>query len=161
MRGPAIAAVAVAVAAITGGAVVAAGSDRAPAVVVRDEAGRELVRAALPDPARFALEYRHSYYGARARESFHAGHGPGFEVAAIESPSEAVLDYYSIDGRKRTSRDGWIALVPASPRRYRRLSLIATPTGRRTLAVGDRRFPLSAPGRAAHLTLSVDRGSPG
>jgi len=157
MRGPAIAAVA-ALASIAGaGAAVRA--DRAPAVVVHDQAGRELARAALPGSGRFALEYRHSYYGARARESFRAGQGRDFKVAAIESPSEAVLDYYSIDGRKRASRDGWIALVPATPRRYRRLSLIATPTGRRTLAVGDRRFPLFAPSRAAHLTLSIDRDS--
>ena len=156
MRGPAIAAVA-ALASVVG-AVVTARAERAPAVVVHDQAGRELARAPLPGSGRFALEYRHSYYGAQARESFRAVRGRVFEVAAIESPSEAVLDYYAIDGRKRAAGGGWIALVPASPRRYRRLSLIATPMGRRTLAIGDRRIPLSASRRAAHLTLSVEAG---
>ena len=146
--------------AVIGCCIAAARADQSPAVVVRDQAGRELARAALPGSGRFALEYRHSYYGAPARETFQAaGRGGEFAVAAIESPSEAVLDYYAIEGRKRAADDGWLALVPTRPRRYRELSLIATPTGRRTLAVGERRVPLFETGRANHVAVSIDRGS--
>jgi hypothetical protein len=121
-------------------------------VVVRDDGGRVLVREALPADGRFALEYRHSYYRVPARERFEAA-GDGFRMTGVESPSEAVLDYYAIAGAKTPGR--WMALSPERPERFARLPLIATDTGRRTLEVAGRRYPLYA--RAPrHLTIEVE-----
>ena len=121
-------------------------------VVVRDDGGRVLVKAALPESGRFALEYRHSYYRVPARERFEAD-GSGFRMVGVESPSEAVLDYYELAGVKTAGR--WMALAPARPRRFDRLPLIATATGRRTLEVGGRRYPLYAKA-PRHLTIEVE-----
>ncbi len=133
------------------GALFAAGCGER-AVVVRDDGGRVLVKAALPESGRFAIEYRHSYYRVPARERFEAG-STGFRMVGVESPSEAVLDYYEMAGTKSPGR--WMALAPSRPRRFDRLPLIATATGRRTLAVAGRRYPLYA--RAPrHLTIEVE-----
>lgn len=121
-------------------------------VVVRDDGGRVIAKAALPDSGRFALEYRHSYYRVPARERFEAD-GSGFRMVGVESPSEAVLDYYEMAGAKSPGR--WMALTPARPRRFDRLPLIATATGRRTLEVGGERYPLYAKA-ARHLTIEVE-----
>ena len=121
-------------------------------VVVRDDGGRVLVREALPADGRFALEYRHSYYRVPARERFEAA-GAGFRMTAVESPSEAVLDYYAIAGAKTPGR--WMALAPARPQSFERLPLIATATGRRTLEVGGERHPLYAKA-PRHLTIEVE-----
>ena len=122
-------------------------------VVVRDVLrGRVLVREALPADGRFALEYRHSYYRVPARERFEAA-GAGFRMTAVESPSEAVLDYYAIAGAKTPGR--WMALAPARPQSFERLPLIATATGRRTLEVGGERHPLYAKA-PRHLTIEVE-----
>ena len=64
-----------------------------------------LVKAGLPESGRFALEYRHSYYRVPARERFAAG-GSGFRMVGVESPSEAVLDYYEMAGAKSPGA-GW------------------------------------------------------
>ena len=149
MRSRALALVALA------GALLAAGCGGRD-VVVRDDGGRVLVKAALPESGRFALEYRHSYYRVPARERFQAG-GDGFRMVGVESPSEAVLDYYEMAGAKTAGR--WMALAPAHPRRFDRLPLIATATGRRTLEVGGERYPLYA--RAPrHLTIEVEERWP-
>ena len=121
-------------------------------VVVRDDGGRVVVKAALPESGRFALEYRHSYYRVAAREQFRAG-GAGFRMVGVESPSEAVLDYYAIAGTKTPGR--WMALAPERPRHFDRLPLIATTTGRRTLEVGGERHPLYAKA-PRHLTIEVE-----
>ena len=136
------------------GAVLAGGCGERT-VVVRDDGGRVLVEARLPESGRFALEYRHSYYRVPAREEFRAG-GSGFRMVAVSSPSEAVLDYYAIAGAKRLG--AWSTLAPAQPERFQRLPLIATAKGRRTLAVDGRRYPLygTAP---RHLTIAVEEGS--
>jgi hypothetical protein len=122
-------------------------------VVVRDDGGRVVVKAALPESGRFALEYRHSYYGVAAREQFRAD-GSGFRMVGVESPSEAVLDYYELAGAKTPGR--WMALVPTRPRRFDRLPLIATATGRRTLAVAGRRYPLYAKAAPRHVTIELE-----
>ena len=122
-------------------------------VVVRDDGGRVVVKAALPESGRFALEYRHSYYRVAARERFRAG-GSGFRMVGVESPSEAVLDYYAIAGAKTPGR--WMALAPEAPRHFDRLPLIATATGRRTLAVAGRRYPLYGETAPRHLTIAVE-----
>jgi hypothetical protein len=99
-----VAALAVAAAAMTG-----LGGDR-PAVVVADERGRQLASVRLPEGGRFALRYRHSVYRAEVTETFAATDG-GFRLVAVASPSEAVLDYYELEGRR--GRDGgWWRLEP-------------------------------------------------
>lgn len=122
-------------------------------VVVRDDGGHVLVKAPLPDSGRFALEYRHSYYRVAAREQFRAD-GEGFRLVGVESPSEAVLDYYELAGTKTPGR--WMTLAPARPRRFARLPLIATATGRRTLAVAGRRYPLYAKAAPRHVTIELE-----
>ena len=125
-------------------------------VVVRDDGGRVLVKAALPESGRFALEYRHSYYRVPAREQFEAD-GSRFRMVGVESPSEAVLDYYALAGAKTAGR--WMALAPAHPRRFDRLPLIATATGKRTLEVGGERYPLYATA-PRHLTIELEERWP-
>jgi hypothetical protein len=129
--------------------------DGARAVVVRDEGGDEVVRAALPASGYFALGYRHSYYDAPAQERFEAD-GGGFRLSSLASPRAAVLDYYALPGR-RTREGTWLRLTPREHRRYERLALIATADGQRTLLVGARRFPLYGPD-ARHLTITVESG---
>jgi Domain of unknown function (DUF1850) len=125
----------------------------APELVVRDERGEEVIRTELPDGGSFALAYRHSYYGAPARELFRVT-GGALRLEAIASPSAAVLDYYALAG-ERTRSGRWLRLRPAERRRYERLPLIATATGRRTLLVGGRRIPLY--GREArHLEIAAE-----
>ena len=135
------------------GALLAAGCG-GRTVVVRDDGGRVLVEAQLPESGRFALEYRHSYYRVPAREEFRAG-GSGFQMVGVGSPSEAVLDYYAIPGTKHLGP--WATLAPASPRSFERLPLIATAKGRRTLTVGGHRYPLYGT-TPRHLTIAVEEG---
>ena len=134
-----------------------AGQEGGASVVVREQGGRVVREARLPDSGRFDLEYVHSRYGAPARERFVAEDGgEGFRMISVESPHEGVLDYYALDGVKRR-RPGGLALEARRPRRYDDLALIATSTGRRTLRVGDRRYPLwEEGGRPAHLRVSVE-----
>jgi hypothetical protein len=108
----------------------------------------------LPASGTFALEYRHSYYRVPARETFRAA-DDGFELVAISSRSEAVLDYYEIEG-SRSRRGGLWTLRPARPARFERMALAATDTGRRTLVAGERRAPLYG-GDDVHLWLEVER----
>ena len=127
-----------------------------PAVVVADELGREVASVPLPEAGRFALSYRHSVYRAEVTETFAVADG-GFRLVAIASPSEAVLDYYELEGR-RVDDHGW-RLEPAATPRLEALPLVATEVGRRTLVVGDRHVPLFTPGGSpAHLVLSIHRG---
>jgi Domain of unknown function (DUF1850) len=127
----------------------AADADRGPRVVVRDGSDT-LIEAALPASGRFALTYRHSVYRAPAEERFRA-EGDDFALEAIASPSEAVLDYYALEGR-RTRRG---VLVLDRPARFHDMDLAATHVGRRTLVVGDRRYPLWRRDGARHLRITV------
>jgi len=125
----------------------------APGVVARDAAGAEVARLALPASGEFALEYRHSYYRMPARETFRATED-GFALVAITSPSEAVLDYYEIEGT-RSRRDGVWTLRPARPAQFGEMALAATAVGRRTLVAGTRRAALW--GGDVHLRIGVER----
>ena len=127
-----------------------------PAVVVADERGRQLASVRLPEGGRFALQYRHSVYQAEVTETFAATDG-GFRLVAVASPSEAVLDYYDLEGRR--GRDGgWWRLEPYATPRLDALPLLATEVGRRTLVVEDRRLPLFDPaGAPARLVLTIRR----
>jgi hypothetical protein len=124
-----------------------------PRVVVRDRGGATVARVGLPADGRFALAYRHSYYGAPAEERF-VRDGDGFRLEAVASPRAAVLDYYALEGARR-HEGRWKSLRPRRPARYRRLSLIATEVGRRTLVAGGRRVPLYA-AEPRHLTIAVE-----
>jgi hypothetical protein len=141
--------------AIAAGLVVAgvAGLGRdGPAVVVADERGRQVASVPLPPSRRFALQYVHSVYRAQVTETF-AATGDGFRLVA--SPSEAVLDYYELEGRRRAD-GGWRRLEPAATPRLATLPLIATELGRRTLVVGGRRLPLFEAGQGpTRLVLTV------
>ena len=148
-----VGAVVVAAAAVASGVAAGRAGDE-PVVVVRDRGGSTVARLALPGDGRFALAYRHSYYRAPAQERFARDGRGGFRLRALASPRSAVLDDYAVEGRR--GRDGrWLTLTPRTAPRYRRLSLIATDTGRRTLVVGARRVPLYG-GGARHLTLAVE-----
>ncbi len=124
-----------------------------PHVVARSADG-VVAELRLPASGTFALEYRHSYYRQPARETFRAT-DDGFELVAISSPSEAVLDYYEIEGA-RERRGGIWTLRPARPAQFEQMALAATGTGRRTLVAGDRRAPLYD-GDDVHLRLEVER----
>ena len=146
----------VAVAAAVAGAVAAGRDDRDPAVVVTDERGRELVSVPLPASGRFALAYRHSVYRAEVTETFAAA-GGRFRLVEVASPSEAVLDYYELDGPRAASGPGW-RLEPSATPAVAALPLVATDVGRRTLVVGDRHVPLfTEGGTPVHLVLTVRR----
>jgi hypothetical protein len=76
----------------------------------------------------------------------------------IASPSEAVLEYYDVEGARSRS-GGWWRLRLARPARFTRMALAATAVGRRTLVAGGEREPLFRDdGRAAHLTIAVEGG---
>jgi hypothetical protein len=125
-----------------------------PAVVVADERGRRVASVPLPASGRFALQYVHSVYQAQVTETF-AATGDGFRLVAVASPSEAVLDYYELEGRRRTE-GGWQRLEPAATPRLDTLPLLATELGRRTLVVGGRRLPLFEAGQGpTRLVLTV------
>jgi hypothetical protein len=126
----------------------------APAVVAR-AGDQEVARVLLPPSRTFALEYRHSYYRRPARETFAVAPDGSFTLVAVSSPSEAVLDYYEIEGA-RSRRGGWWTLRPAQPARFRDMALAATAVGRRTLVAGARRAPLY--GGPVHLRLAVEGG---
>ena len=125
-------------AAFAGGAAV--GAQGPPQVVATDRDGDTVAALDLPRSGAFALTYRHSYYrapGARALRRRRRR----LRLVAIASPSEAVLDYYEIEGA-REPRGGWWTLKPARPARFTRMALAATAVGRRTLVAGERRAPL-------------------
>jgi hypothetical protein len=144
----------VAAAAVVVAAGVAGRDGGGPAVVVADEGGRQVASVPLPASGQFDLRYRHSVYRAEVTETFAAA-GDGFRLVAVASPSEAVLDYYELEGR-RTAAGGWRRLEPAATPRMDSLPLVATDVGRRTLEAGGRRLPLyTEGGDPARLVLSV------
>jgi hypothetical protein len=151
-------AAAVLVAAVAVGVALAAGAGaggQGTAVVVADQRGRQVASVPLPASGRFSLEYVHSVYRAKVSETFAVAGGDGFRLVEVASPSEAVLDYYDLEGRRLTG-DGWRRLEPAATPRLASLPLVATGVGRRTLVVGGQRLALFDPaGPPAHLVLSV------
>ena len=97
----------------------------------------------------------HSYYQAPAAEHFVAEKDGTFELFEVSSPSEAVLDYYELEGRKE-KRDDLLRLVPGGPQRFETLPLIATEKGRRTLVVSGERIPLYEEGGLRHVTIHLE-----
>ena len=130
-------------------------NDWGSSVVVRDDGGRTVAHAALPDSGRFQIEYTHSYYDAPATEHFVAKRDGSFELVEISSPSEAVLDYYELEGRKEAEGDIF-RLAPDEPRSFETLPLIGTEKGRRTLIVANEQFPLYEASVSRHVTIRVE-----
>ena len=133
-------------------------ADRGSSVFVCDADGRTVVRATLPGTGRFEIEYVHSYYEVPATEHFVAWPDGSFELVEVSSPSEAVLDYYELEGRKEAGGD-LSRLTPDEPRRFDKLPLIGTEKGERTLVVSGERFPLYEEGLPRHVTIRVQEGT--
>ena len=138
--------------------VVAYVADWGTSVVLRDADGRELARSPLPASGDFEIEYVHSYYDVPALERFSAEPQGGFELVGISSPSEAVLDYYELEGRK-SAEGTWMSLTIHEPRRFEALPLVGTETGQKTLVVSGERLPLYADRAPIHLTVRVEKDS--
>jgi hypothetical protein len=134
---------------------IAYAGDWGMSVVVRDSEGRTTSRYPLPGSGEFEIEYVHSYYQAPAAEHFAADEDGSFELFEVSSPSEAVLDYYEMEGRKETG-DDLLQLVPGGSQRFETLPLIATENGRRTLVVSGERIPLYEEGGLRHVTIQVE-----
>lgn len=113
-------------------------------------------RSPLPDSGEFQIEYVHSYYDAPATEHFNVNEDGSFELVGVSSPSEAVLDYYELEGRKEIEGE-LLRLVPDEPQEFEALPLIGTQRGRRTLVVSGERFPLYGEGGARHIVVEVER----
>jgi hypothetical protein len=146
-RGSLVAAAGLCLAAVL--AALAAGEEDKPAVVARDEGGRELVRFALPRDGRFALAYRNSVYGVAAEERFAARGDESFALVELAADRVAVLEeYYGVDGRPVASGEGERSAPRyryrvRSPPEFRELRVFATELGQRTLVVGSTRAELS------------------
>jgi len=133
--------------------------DLGSSVLAHDADGRTVARAALPDSGRFEVEYVHSYYEVPATEHFVAEEDGSFELVEISSPSEAVLDYYELEGRKEAG-EYLFSLAPDSPQRFDSLPLIGTEKGERTLVVSGERFPLYEESASRHVTIRVEEETP-
>lgn len=123
-----------------------------PTVVVVGDDGT-IAEIALED-SRFSLAYRHSVYERRAVEVFEVDDRGRFALVHVRSPAEKTLDYYGVEGM-RSRHGGWSRLSLDEPPRFTRLSLIATPTGKRTLVVGEQRLPLYDGSEATHVTICI------
>jgi hypothetical protein len=104
----------------------------------------------------FALAYRHSVYREPAQERFQPAEDGGFDLVAIASPSQAVLDYYEIDGERAREGGEWV-LRPAAPPHFETMALAGTAIGRRTLVAGGELTPLWRADGATHLRIGVER----
>ena len=130
-------------------AALAAGEENEPAVVARDERGRELARFALPPDGRFALAYRNSVYRVAAEERFAARGDESFALVGLAADRVAVLEeYYGVNGRPVASGGGERSTPRyrygiRSPPEFRELRVLATDLGQRTLVVGSARAKLS------------------
>ncbi|CAA9458376.1 MAG: hypothetical protein AVDCRST_MAG14-2022 [uncultured Rubrobacteraceae bacterium] len=125
-------------------------------MVVRDSDGGVISRSPLPDSGEFQIEYVHSYYNSPATEHFTAGENENFELVMVSSPSEAVLDYYELEGRKEIEGE-LLRLVLDEPQEFEALPLIGTQRGERTLVVSGERFTLYGEGGARHIVVKVEK----
>lgn len=104
-------------------------------IVVRDESGIELARAALPGSGDFALRYRNSVYRSTAEERFRV---TGDRLALVELAANelAVLEeYYTAVGAVGDGKDtalAWRIAVERPPIALP-LHIQATALGQRTL----------------------------
>lgn len=132
------------------------GSDKKTAIAARDNADRAIACLELPESGHFSISYQHSYYDAPAVEKFIAN-GTTFRLVEISSVNEGVLDYYELEGERKSS-GAWFSLLPDERRRFDSLPLIATEKGRRTIVVSGEKQPLYGEDDARHLTLEIEDG---
>ena len=134
--------------------------DWGSSVVVRGSDGRIVAQSPLSESKSFQIEYVHSYYRIPVVETFVAEPSSGFRLDAISSTSEAVLDYYELEGA-RSAEDRWLRLTPNRAQHFEVLPLIGTAKGQKTLILPDREIPLfSNDARPVHLTLRVEYNIP-
>ena len=127
-------------------------------LVVQDEQMRRSV-AQLDEGEQMEIVYIHSIYREPARELFRAD-GAGLTMTAVVSRSEAVLDYYAVEGARSVANTGWLTLELADPVHFESLPLIATPVGERTVVVRKQCFPLYTAQSGRHLSISLSRRRP-
>lgn len=146
------------------GAVIAgaarASDERASWLVVRDEAGVELVRVEVPASHEFSLRYRNSIYQSLAEEQFSLSDGR-LTLVSLAAEELAVLEeYYGAFGASR-SGSGWKVPVQRPPVDLP-LRIQATALGERTLLVDDQELVLwqLVGGRDdTSVILSVEQGA--
>ena len=130
-------------AASAGGATVAA-RDAPSWLVVRDGAGVELARVALPNGGAFGLRYRNSVYGSIAEEWYRVD-GDALILEGLAADELAVLEEYStafgaVDAGRHANRR-WLVAVDRPPIELP-LRVRATALGERILLVADTELAL-------------------
>ena len=137
-RRPAGLAVSVLLAILAAATVAMAGQGGTRWLVVRDDAGSELARAALAPSGTFAMRYRNSVYESAAEEHFVAGAGH-LELVELRADELAVLEEYytATDGARRTGVGlAWRVAVDRPPIGLP-LRVQATALGERTLVTAE------------------------
>jgi hypothetical protein len=123
-------------------------------VEVRDDAtGATFARWALDEAAPLRLSYVHSIYRRPGTEEFRVG-SLGLTLVRLASPSEAVLEYYARPepiaraGDEYEVRVGACRGVPTcvGADAARRMTVLASALGRRTLLYAGHELPLYALG---------------
>jgi hypothetical protein len=123
--------------------VTTAGQGETRWLVVRDDAGSELARTALPPSGTFAMRYRNSVYQSTAEEHFIAGAGH-LELVDLRANELAVLEeYYTATGGARRAGPGlaWRVAVERPPIDLP-LRVQATALGERTLLTAEAEIEL-------------------
>lgn len=115
----------------------------APFVVVRDDAGAELARVALPDSGELTLRYRNSLYHSIAEEHFRVADNQ-LRLFELDAEELAVLEeYYGAFGAVRAAGHEmpWSVGVERPPVSLP-LRIQATALGERSLIVDGREISL-------------------
>ena len=156
-------AVVVLLATATAAAVAMSGDGRERWIVVRDTAGDELARAALPVSGEFSLRYRNSIYHSLAEEHYRVA-GSELRLVGLAADELAVLEEYSTTVGGVRDRPGarltWSVDVER-PSIELPLRVQATPLGERTLLTAEGEVELwrLVEGRDDTLViLSVEEG---